>query len=62
MLQNIVIKGEKVVEKITTLAWIIIETYPVRNFFEIRRYFSKIARNSADTVVNALRTTDAPLS
>ena len=30
-------------------------------FFEIRRYFSKIACISADTAVNFLRTTHAPL-
>ena len=34
---------------------------PGRNFFEIRRYFSKIAGNSTDTAVN-LKTADAPLS
>ena len=38
------------------------EVYLCSNFFEIRRYFSKIAGNSADTAVNALRTADAPLS
>ena len=32
------------------------------DFFEIRRYFSKIASNSADTAVNFLRTTDVPFS
>ena len=31
-------------------------------FFEIRRYFSKIAGNAADTAANLLGTTDAPLS
>ena len=30
-------------------------------FFEIRRYFSKIAGSSANTTVNLLRTADAPL-
>ena len=35
---------------------------PGRNFFEIRRYFSKIAGNSADTAANFLRTADAPFS
>ena len=34
----------------------------VEFFFEIRRYFSKIASNSADTAVNAIKTVDAPLS
>ena len=37
-------------------------TSRVEIFFEIRRYFSKIAGNSADTAVNLLRTADAPLS
>ena len=32
------------------------------DFFETRRYFSKIAGNSADTDANLLRTADAPLS
>ena len=36
--------------------------HPGQNFFEIRRYFSKIADNSADTAVNFRRTADAPLS
>ena len=31
------------------------------DFFEIHRYFSKIAGISADTAVNLLRTADAPL-
>ena len=35
---------------------------PGSNFFEIRRYFSKIAGNSADTAVNFPKTADAPLS
>ena len=35
---------------------------PGSKFFEIRRYFSKIAGNSADTAVNPLRNDDAPLS
>ena len=38
------------------------EQYPVRNVFEIRRYFSKIASNSDNTAVNLLKTADAPLS
>ena len=37
-------------------------TDPCRIFFEIRRYFSKISGNSADTAVFLLRTADAPLS
>ena len=35
---------------------------PASKFTEIRRYFSKIAGNSADFAVNLLRTADAPLS
>ena len=35
---------------------------PGRNFSEIRRYFSKIAGNSADTAFDLLRIADAPLS
>ena len=31
-------------------------------FFEIRRYSSKVAGNSADTAVNLLRNADVPLS
>ena len=42
--------------------WKAMNKIPGRNFFEIRRYFSKIAGNSADTAVNVLRTADAPLS
>ena len=38
------------------------KSYPGRNFFEIRRYFSKIARNSDDTAVILLRTAEVPLS
>ena len=39
-----------------------VQNCPGRIFFEIRRYFSKIAGNSADTAVILLRTADAPLS
>ena len=35
---------------------------PGSKFFEMRRYFSKIAGNSADTAVNPVRNDDAPLS
>ena len=35
---------------------------PGQNIFEIRRYFSKITGNSADTAVDFLKTADAPLS
>ena len=39
-----------------------LDSVPGRNFFEIRRFFSKTAGNSSDTAVNLLRTADAPLS
>ena len=35
------------------------EGSPDRNFFEIRRCFSKIAGKSADTAVNLVKTADA---
>ena len=38
-----------------------IHCFLVEIFLEIRRCFSKIAGNSADTAINALRTADAPL-
>ena len=38
------------------------KTSSVQFVYEILRYFSKIAGNSVDTVVNLLKTTDAPLS
>ena len=40
----------------------VMKNLPGRDLFEIRRYFSKIAGNSADIAVNLLRNPDAPLS
>ena len=54
--------SEKLPVVSSTWQKIYLEAYPVRIFFEIRRYFSKIALNSSDTAVNLPRNTDAPFS
>ena len=55
----------------TSTSWVLLKETTIkfqsqlnagRNFFETRRYFSKITGNSADTAVNFLRTAIAPLS
>ena len=46
--------------KLKCKTYILLHSDPVRNFFEIRRYFSKTAGNSADNIANLLRTADAP--